>query len=88
MESPRSQTFLSRVILAQGAAGPNFIFGMWDLSSPTRDRTLTRCSGSRVLTVGPPEKSLIIIFFFFLVFQQTYTVHLHRRQVGIYSTGS
>ena len=28
MESPHSQTFLSRVILAQGAAGPNFIFGI------------------------------------------------------------
>ena len=32
--------------------------GMWDLSSPTRDHTPTTCIGSRVVTTGPPGKSL------------------------------
>ena len=32
--------------------------GMWDLSSPTRDRTHDPCIGSRVLTTGPVGKSL------------------------------
>ena len=31
--------------------------GMWNLSSLTRGRTLTPCSGSRVLTTGPAGKS-------------------------------
>ena len=35
------------------------LHGMWDLSSSTRDRTLTPCSRSRVLTTrSPPAKSL------------------------------
>ena len=29
---------------------------MWDLSSRTRDQTRAPCSGSRVLTTGPPGK--------------------------------
>ena len=33
--------------------------GMRDLSSPTRDRTHAPCSGSAVLTTGPPGKSLL-----------------------------
>ena len=32
--------------------------GMWDLSSPTRGQTPTICIGSRVVTTGPPGKSL------------------------------
>ena len=31
--------------------------GMWDLNSPTRDRTHALCIGSAVLTTGPPGKS-------------------------------
>ena len=34
--------------------------GMWDLSSPTRDRTA--CIGSEVFTTGPPGKSPNKIF--------------------------
>ena len=30
---------------------------MWDLSSPTRDRTRDPCNESTVLTTGPPGKS-------------------------------
>ena len=36
--------------------------GMWDLSSPTRDRTRIPCRGSAVLTTGLPGKSLITTF--------------------------
>ena len=32
--------------------------GMWDLSFPTRDWTLTPCIEGKVLTTGPPGKSL------------------------------
>ena len=32
--------------------------GMWDLGSPTRDRTCAPCSGSTFLATGPPGKSL------------------------------
>ena len=35
-----------------------FIFGMWDLSSSTRDQTCAPCIGSAVLTTGPPGRSL------------------------------
>ena len=31
---------------------------MWDLSSSTKDQTCTTCTRSRVLTAGPPGKSL------------------------------
>ena len=34
---------------------------MWDLSSPTRVRIRALCSGSTVLTTGPPGKSLVPI---------------------------
>ena len=30
---------------------------MWDPSSLTRDQTCAFCSGSRILTTGPPGKS-------------------------------
>ena len=46
----------------------NFFFflaaphGMWDLSSQTRDRTRAPCSGSTVLTTGPPGKSPMLNF--------------------------
>ena len=33
-------------------------WGMWDLSSPTRDRTCTPALGGKVLSTGPPGKSL------------------------------
>ena len=36
--------------------------GRWDLSSLTKDRNLDPCIGSRVLTPGPPGKSLNLIF--------------------------
>ena len=32
------------------------LHGMWDLSSTTRDWTCVPCSGSTVLTTGPPGK--------------------------------
>ena len=38
------------------------LHGMWDLSFPTRDRTLTPYSGSTVLTTGPPGDSLSCLF--------------------------
>ena len=38
-------------------------FGMWDLSSPTRDGTQPPALEGRVLTTGPPGKSAIIIIF-------------------------
>ena len=31
--------------------------GMWDLNSPTKDRTRTPCSGIAILTTGSPGKS-------------------------------
>ena len=31
---------------------------IWDLSSPTKEPTCTLCSGNRVITTGPPGKSL------------------------------
>ena len=34
------------------------LHGKWCLSSPTRDWTCAPCSGSSVLTAGPPGKSL------------------------------
>ena len=48
---------------------------MQDLSSPTRDRTCAPCSGSAVLTNGPPGKSRgatffsfkLILFYLFLI---------------------
>ena len=36
--------------------------GMWNLSSPTRDGTRAPCSGSAVLTTGPPGKSRQTLF--------------------------
>ena len=39
-----------------GGGGPT-LHSMWDLSLPIRGRTYAPCSGSRVLTTGPPEKS-------------------------------
>ena len=41
---------------------------MWDPSSPINDQTCTSCSGSRVLTTGPPRKSLQYSFFLIHVF--------------------
>ena len=38
-------------------------FGMWDLSSPTRDGTQLPALEGRVLTTGPPGKSAIILIF-------------------------
>ena len=38
-------------------------FGMWDLSSPTRDGTQLLALEGRVLTTGPPGKSAIILIF-------------------------
>ena len=38
------------------------LHGMWDFSSPTRDRTHTPYSGSTVLTTGPPGDSLSCFF--------------------------
>ena len=35
----------------------SWLWGMWDLSSPTKDRTCTPCIVSEVLTTGPPGKS-------------------------------
>ena len=35
--------------------------GMQDLSSPTRDQSLAPYSGSRVLAIGLPGKSLVMI---------------------------
>ena len=32
-------------------------YGMWDLSTPTRDWTQVPCFGSRVLSIGQPGKS-------------------------------
>ena len=40
------------------------LHSMWVLSSLTRDQTDAICIGSRVLTSGPPGKSLL---FFFLI---------------------
>ena len=46
-----------------GSCEQNFLIflalpcSMWDLSFWTRNRTCTRCSGSSVLTPGPPGKS-------------------------------
>ena len=39
--------------------------GVWDLSSPTRDRTHTRCIGRRstALTTGPPGRSHVLMNF-------------------------
>ena len=37
--------------------------GMWDLGSQTRNRTCSLCTGSTVLTTGPPGKSFLKIFF-------------------------
>ena len=37
-------------------------FGMWDLSSLTRDRTQAPCTGSVVSATGPPRKSLYQTF--------------------------
>ena len=38
-------------------------FGMWDLSSPTRDGNQPPALEGRVLTTGPPGKSAIILIF-------------------------
>ena len=35
---------------------------MWDLSSPTKDRTCTLALEGEVLTTGPPVKSQVFIF--------------------------
>ena len=40
-----------------------YTFGMWDLSSPTRDGTQPPALEGRVLTTGPPGKSAIILIF-------------------------
>ena len=36
----------------------------WDLSSPTRDQTRAPCSGSSVLTTGPPGSPSVFFLFF------------------------
>ena len=41
---------------------PNW--GMWDLSSLSRDQTHIPCVGSRVLTTGPPGKFCTLHFWF------------------------
>ena len=45
---------------------------MWDLSSPTR---LPHCSKTRVLTTGPPEKSLVLHFIIMIQFFKLETEH-------------
>ena len=39
-----------------GGGGKAAPWGMWELSSPTRDRTCTPCIASAVLTTGLPGK--------------------------------
>ena len=47
---------------------------MWDLCSPTRDQTLTPCTGSTVLTTGLPEESLL---WFFKWLKNSITIEFH-----------
>ena len=47
------------------------LHSMWDLSSLTRDRTHTPCSGSIVLTTGPPGDSLFSLLFCIKIFVLT-----------------
>ena len=54
-------SFLAVLGLCHGAGSGVPALGLscttWDLSSLTRDRTQTPCTGSAVLATGPPEKS-------------------------------
>lgn len=45
--------------------------GMWDLSSPIRDGTVTPCIGRKVLNIGPPRKFLSIWTWFTISHKHT-----------------
>ena len=47
------------------------LHSMWDLSYLTSDRTHTPCSGSIVLTTGPPVDSLFSLLFCIKIFVLT-----------------
>ena len=68
----------------------SFIFlaasrGMWDLSSLPRDQTCTSCTGSTVLTTGPPGKSPAFIS---LKHQLFGIISLYKVQVFLYFKSS
>ena len=56
-------------------------YGMWDLSSPTRDRTCMPCTGNRILTTGLPGKSPLflkkLIFKFLLKKNMAHVMSFH-----------
>ena len=60
----------------------SWLWGMWDLSSPTKDRTCIPCIGSEVLTTGPPGKSqrLWLLITFSSLRSQLHSVNYIRLQ--------
>ena len=56
------------------ACGP---CGLWDFSSPTRIESISPALEGRLLTTGPPGKSLKKIFFFLFFVSSIFYFHLY-----------